>query len=230
MESNDLTINSPTRVMVIQSHKILRAGLRLLIESHSDFTVVGEGDSLPEVIAAASREQPDIILLDLLTDETKWPDLIPKLLSVSNNSRILVLADERASDLHMQVVQQGAMGLVFQDQPPEVLFRAIEKLRVGQIWLERTLVASVLTRMSRRNSSNGSDPEEPPAVKLTKRERDIIALVAAGSKNKQIAARLSISDVTVRHHLTTIYSKLDVEDRFELIIYAYRNGLAQPPG
>ncbi|HWP43383.1 MAG TPA: response regulator transcription factor [Blastocatellia bacterium] len=226
---NDISMSSPTRVMLVHHHRILRAGLRLLIEGHSGFSVVGEAGNPSEAVSIVRREQPDIIVLDLVTEPAPWIDLIPKLLSISSSSRILALADEGAPDLNMQVVQQGAMGLVFQNEPPDVLIRAIEKLQAGQVWLERTLVANVLAQISRRNSNNGSEPEIPPAIKLTKRERDIIALVTAGCKNKQIAARLAISDVTVRHHLTTIYSKLNVEDRFELIIYAYRNGLAEPP-
>ena len=118
------------------------------------------------------------------------------------------------------------MGLVLKEQGAEVLIAAIEKVHSGEAWLARSRTASVLSGVSRSSPNN----EEALKIEsLTKREREIIALTAQGFKRSQIAEKLFISDSTVRNHLTSILSKLELSDRFELVFYAYRHGLSKPP-
>ncbi len=123
----------------------------------------------------------------------------------------------------------GAMGLVFKEKAAEVVIRAIERVHAGEVWFDRTLIGNVLTELSRASATKKLDPEATKITKLTEREREIAALIGEGLKNKQIANRLFISETTVRHHLTSVFDKLGVTDRLELIIYAYRHGLAKPP-
>ena len=118
------------------------------------------------------------------------------------------------------------MGLVLKEQGAEVLIAAIEKVHSGEAWLARSRTASVLSGVSRSSPNN----EEALKIEsLTKREREIIALTAQGFKRSQIAEKLFISDSTVRNHLTSILSKLELSDRFEVVFYAYRHGLSKPP-
>ena len=111
----------------------------------------------------------------------------------------------------------------------ETLLQAITKVRTGEVWLEPTMIARVLGDLTRPQPSPRISPEAAKIVKLTEREREVITLVGEGLRNKYIAERLYISEATVRHHLTAIFAKLGVSDRFELAIYAYQNGLAKPP-
>jgi DNA-binding NarL/FixJ family response regulator len=97
------------------------------------------------------------------------------------------------------------------------------------VWLEGTMIASVLGELTRRSGPPPPDPEGAKIATLTAREREVIALIGEGLKNRQIAKRLFISETTVRHHLTSIFDKLGVADRLELVIYAYRHGLLKPP-
>ena len=120
------------------------------------------------------------------------------------------------------------MGLVLKEQAADVLLRAIEKVHAGEVWLERTMVADVLNHLTRRSPAPlGSD--ENKIATLTAREHEIIALLGEGLKNSQIAKRLFVSETTIRHHLTSIFNKLGVHDRLQLVIYAYRHSLVAIP-
>jgi DNA-binding NarL/FixJ family response regulator len=180
-------------------------------------------------LEVARREKPDVILLDLAIGKENGLDYIPDLLALSNQPRILVLTGVPDPVMHHRAVQLGALGLVLKSKAPGVLTEAIKKIHEGEAWLDRTMIANVITEMSRSNKEEKNHSEAARIDSLTKREHDIISLVAKGFKNKQIADQLCISHITVRHHLTSIFSKLEVSDRFELIIYVFNNGLYDWP-
>jgi DNA-binding NarL/FixJ family response regulator len=175
------------------------------------------------------REQPDIILLDLKMNGESGLDFIPDLTKASETARILILTGQSEEELFKQAIYLGAVGLVSKEKPPEVLIKAVKRVHAGEVWLDRTMTASVLGDIARGGPVKETNPEDARIESLTDREREVIVSVGEGLKNKQIAERLFISDVTVRHHLTSIYAKLDVGNRLELIIYAYRYGLAEIP-
>jgi DNA-binding NarL/FixJ family response regulator len=99
----------------------------------------------------------------------------------------------------------------------------------GGVWLDRVIMANAITSLAREMSASKSDPEQTKISTLTDRELQVVSLVCAGLRNKQIASQLFISQATVRHHLTSIFNKLDLSDRLELILYAFKNRLVQPP-
>jgi DNA-binding NarL/FixJ family response regulator len=123
----------------------------------------------------------------------------------------------------------GARGLVLKEKAAEVLLQAIMKVHAGEAWLERTMMANVLDALGHTSRHRQTDPEAAKIAMLTARECDVIALLGEGLKNQQIATRLHISETTVRHHLTVIFDKLEVVDRLELVVYAYRHGLVKLP-
>ncbi len=217
--------NIPIRVLLIDHLDMIRAGLRLLIEADPDIKIVGEAATYPDALTIASREKPDVILLDLIMGNENGLDYIPKFMNVSSHSGIIILTALQDPDVHQRAVEFGAMGLVGKEKSPETLILAIKKVHQGEVWLNRTLIGNLLKGRSRERQSWNADAVQVQIRDLTKREREIIKLVATGKKNKQIAETLSISDITVRHHLTSIFNKLALTDRFELIIYAYKHGL-----
>lgn len=219
----------PIRIVVVDDHVIVRAGLRMLIENHDGLTVVGEAGSRIEALSVTETQQPDIILLDLDIGGESGLDFLRELLGVAPQTRVLVLTGVRDPEAHKRAVHLGAMGLVFKDKAAEVLIRAIEKVHAGEVWLDRSLTASVLTEMSKADRPRKPDPEAAKIGSLTKRELEIVGLVCEGLKNKQIGDRLFISEATVRNHLTSILSKLGLSDRLELALYSYRQQLAKPP-
>jgi DNA-binding NarL/FixJ family response regulator len=223
---------SPTqqiRILLIDDHLVVRTALRILIESQENLTMVGEAGNHKEALEIATREQPDIILLDIDLGGENGLDCIRDLLAVANDARIVVLTGVRDPQVHQRAVSLGAMGLVQKDRAFEVLVGAIERVNAGDAWIDPTLMARVLTEMSGAGRNKTVDPEAAKIATLTDREREVLTLIGEGLKNKEIAEKLFISEWTVRHHITSIFAKLEVSDRVELILYAYKRGLAEPP-
>jgi DNA-binding NarL/FixJ family response regulator len=202
-----VVVSQHTRVLIIDDHAIVRAGLHMLLESQAGISVVGEAANHTDALAIATREQPDIILLDCL----------PALLAVTSEARVLILTGVCNPELHRRAVHLGAMGLVLKEKAAAVLLQAIEKVRAGEVWLEGAMIASVLREMTHTRETRQVDPEAARIAMLTEREGEIVSLVGQGLRNKQIAERLFISETRVA-------------DRLELAIYAYRHGLACLPG
>jgi DNA-binding NarL/FixJ family response regulator len=201
----------------------------MLLESQPEITVVGEAATCAEALALANCTQPDIVLLDLDLGGENAIESMPALLSTAPETRILVLTGVRDPEIHRQAIRHGAVGLVLKEKAVETLLEAITRVRAGEVWLEPTMIARVLGDLTRPQPSPQISPESAKIARLTEREREVIALVGEGLRNKYIAERLYISEATVRHHLTAIFAKLGVSDRFELAIYAYQHGLAKPP-
>ncbi len=216
-------------ILLVDDHSIVRSGLRMLIGSEPGLEVVGEADGRASALDSSARLQPDIILLDLDLGGESSLDFLPDLLANVPQARVILLTGTRNPDEHVRAVRLGAMGVVLKEQAADVLIRAIRKVHAGEAWLDPTLTARLLTGMAPGRGAKQVDPEAIKIAALTDREREVIALICEGLQNKTIGQRLFISETTVRHHLTSIFSKLGLENRLELVIYAYRHGLAQPP-
>ena len=222
------SLPQPIRVVLVDDHTVVRTGLRMLIESRPGITVVGEASNGAEALAVVARTQPDIIVLDLDLGGESGLDCVSELRAVASTARVLVLTGVRDPELHRQAVRLGSLGLVRKEEAADVLLQAIEKVHAGEVWLEPAMIASVLGEMTGTRTSQPLDPEAAKIASLTEREREVMTLMGQGLRNKQIAERLGISETTVRHHLTSIFAKLEVTDRLELVIYIYRHGLTSP--
>lgn len=220
---------TPIRVLLVDDHTVVRAGLRMIIESQPEMQMAGEAGNRAEALALVAKEQPDIILLDLDLGDDNGMDIITELLAAANHARIIVLTGLRSPEVHRQAVMLGAMGVVPKEKATATLISAIQRVQAGDAWLDPATMAGVLGEMSRAGKAKSHDPEAAKIATLTNREREVITLIGEGLKNKEIADRLFISETTVRHHLTSIFDKLDVNDRVELLIYAYKHALAAPP-
>lgn len=217
----------PIRIMIVDDHAVIRAGLRMLIEQDKSMTVVAMTGSRTETLETAEKERPDIIVLDILLGDDDGLSFLPELCRISPNSRVLVLTGVQTPDSHRTAIRRGAMGIVLKQQAADQLLKAIHKVHQGEVWIDRLMVGSVLDEM--RTEKRVENPETAKVSALTPREREVIGLVSEGLRNKQIGERLFISETTVTHHLSSIYSKLGVGDRLELVIYAFANKLANKP-
>lgn len=213
------------RILLVDDHALLRQALRMIIEQRPDMLVVGEAACAADALRLAERVQPDVIVLDLNLDGEDALPIIPTLRAVAAQCQILVLTGLSESHLHQRAAHLGAIGLVQKKQALEQLISAIERVSQGEAYLDPRLVAHVLTA---RSAGEGvpPDPQAARIALLTERERAVIRLVCAGLPNKAIGFQMSISETTVRHHLTSIFSKLGLASRVELVLYAYRHGLA----
>jgi two-component system nitrate/nitrite response regulator NarL len=219
----------PIRIMLVDDHQMFLSSLKMLIDSTPDLTVVGTATTAEQALRVAVETQPDVILLDLNLRGHSSLEFLPDLLEAATKSRVLILTVGTFDDSRREAIRLGAVGVVMKEAAFEVLHKAICKVHEGEIWLDRSVLGSLLMEMSRRDGFKDVDKEKTKISSLTKRERDVIQLIGEGLKNKDIAARLFISETTVHHHLTAIFGKLDVVDRVGLIIYAYQHGLAQLP-
>jgi two-component system, NarL family, nitrate/nitrite response regulator NarL len=222
-----MTAASQIRILLVDDHAVVRAGLRMLLESQPGLTVSGEAATRAEALEHAAATSPDIILLDLDLGTDSGLDLLPALRTAAPDARVILLTGLRDTEQHRRAVRLGAMGLVRKEQAFGVLLTAIAKVAAGEAWLDPAMVASVLTELA--HAVGQPDPEAIKLARLTNREREVIALICEGLPNKQIGQRMAISEATVRHHLTSIFDKLGVTSRLELVIYAYRWELNSPP-
>lgn len=216
------TLPDPIRVVVLAAQPVVRAGVRHLLERRPSFLVDGEAGHLAEAAALVTSVPSHVILLDPDCEDFSLR-AIPTLMQLAHVP-VIVFTGTSEPDVHGQAVVLGAMGVVGKQQPAETLCRAVEKVHAGEVWLERRATASMVQAIARKNS----DPETLKIRSLTKRELEVIGLIGSGLKSEAIAARLFISQATVRNHLTSILGKLDLADRFELAFYARRHGLIGP--
>lgn len=222
---------NPIRVFIIDDHRSILWGLQRLIESGKPtMNVVGCVGSCAEALKTIKETAPDVILLDIDLGKENGIDEIPRLLAETNShAKILMLTGVRDKSAHDKAVLAGARGVVEKEASAETILSAISKVHEGQIWLDREATARIFVEFSRESSAHGADPEQAKIASLTHRERAIVAVTAnnAGSTAKTIAQALFISEHTLRNHLTSIYSKLEVSNRLELFAYAHKHGLTK---
>ena len=238
------------RILIVEDEEIVREGLSLLVDHQPGFRVVGLASAIKDAIAIAKLEQPDLALLDIRLGEDDGIGCLSEMQTVSPKTRVLILTGMNDIEIHYAAINNGAMGIVRKIEGAETLVSAIRKVLLGEAWLNGKLMARILNdlRQARASASletsggagdvqigwrlstpKRDEYEEVKIARLTERERGVVELVGQGMRNQQIADKLCISIITVRHHLTSIFSKLEVGDRFELAIYSFRHGLAKPP-
>jgi DNA-binding NarL/FixJ family response regulator len=221
-----MTDRPPITIMIVDDHVVIRSGLRMLIEHDQQMRVVAMAGNQNEALERAASEKPDVIILDLLLGDEDGLSFLPELCEASPKSRVLVLTGVQNPDSHRRAIRRGAMGIVLKEHAADQLLKAIKKVYDGEVWIERSMMGSMIQEL---NKPAPLDPEVAKIQSLTDREREVISLVGEGLKNKQVGERLFISETTVTHHLSSVFSKLEVSDRLELIIYAFRHGLAKMP-
>ena len=218
------------RLLLVNPHPVVRAGLRMLLNDRPGLTVVGETTAPAEAVRTAGGGQVDIVLVaEDLTEGCL--DALPLLVRACHPARVMVFADNLGDVANERAaVRAGVKGLVRKDASLDTLVNAIEKVQAGELWLSRVLVAALSDLARPPNGHEHAHVAHSGLPSLTRREIEIIALICDGLTNHQIANRLFISETTVRHHLTSIFAKLDVGDRLKLAVYAYRHGLAAADG
>ncbi|HKY04884.1 MAG TPA: response regulator transcription factor [Blastocatellia bacterium] len=216
------------KVLLIGGQSVIRSGLQMLIASHTGLTVIGDTGDRGGLFGAAF-ERPDIIVLDLDDDGDRGLESLSDALRQADGTPVLILTSGRSLEMCMEAIRLGVRGLVLKSKPADHLIKAIEKVHAGEVWLDGLMMASLLGEMMHAKAPQKADPDAHKIASLTEREREVIALVAEGLKNRCVADRLFISETTVRHHLTSIFYKLAVSDRLELVIYCYKRGLVKLP-
>ena len=173
------------------------------------------------------KTSPEIIIICLAENDQKVLEIIPKILKISPETKIILLTNPNVLKNPSEVEKAGVAGLVGMNQNISVLIRAIEEVSQGKNWLNQNF-ASKLFKKDGLNDSNGHQNSNDGEL-LTRREMEVLMMIGTGMNNKQIAKNMFISEATVRHHLSSIYDKMQVNDRLNLVIYAYQIGILEVP-
>jgi len=202
-------------VAIADDHPIFRDGVRKLLESEEDISVVGEVSSGAECPAMLAKLKPDILLLDLRMPDKDGLTLLEEMNFDTLPTRVVVLtATEDDRDV-VRAMRLGARGVVLKQSASDLLIKSIRKVAGGEIWLDKRMTAEVMKAFSK---STETGRREKPL--LSDREKEIVQLVAQGFRNREIGEKLFISEQTVKNHLHNIFDKLGVSDRLELALYA----------
>jgi DNA-binding NarL/FixJ family response regulator len=208
------------RILLADEPSVFRDGLRALLSAQPDLKVVAEASDYQSVLALAERFRPEIILFE--------PEGAGSALSILRDlqeshlpCRVILLTATEDADLLSQSVRYGVAGIVPKKSPTELLLKSIRKVNAGELWLDRATTADVVRQLAGRPIPAPRNlPQTDKPVALSRREREITALVAQGFRNREIADKLFISEQTVKNHMHNIFEKVGVQDRLELALYA----------
>jgi two-component system, NarL family, nitrate/nitrite response regulator NarL len=206
------------KIAISSPSPIFRTGLRKLLSLNSALVVIGENSDLWVGANDSAKEQPDVALLDLTDFDLNFP--YQKLAA-----QIIILCENKPETLNERFFEMGVSGIISKECSPTLLFKAIRKVYEGEFWFDRSSMAKTILKLIKEKKSFYANPEILKITALSLREKEVIALVGQGLKNKEIAERLFISENTVRHHLGSIFEKLNVTGRLELVIFALKHNL-----
>lgn len=210
------------KVMVVDDHRVVRAGLVAFLKQSPGLTVVGEAGNGEEAVAKVAELQPNVVLMDMQMPVLNGVEATKQIKSRWPQVEVLVLTTYDDDDLIWGGLQAGARGYLLKDAPPEELLRGIETVAAGRSLLPPEIAAKLMQVISQGGPASAK-PEA--AEQLTERELEIVKLMASGAANKEIAASLFISENTVKTHISNLFQKLGARDRTEAVTKALARGL-----
>jgi two-component system, NarL family, response regulator LiaR len=221
MSNTDQSLEKKIRILVADDHSVVRQGLRMFLLVQPDMELVGEAQNGREAVALVDQLAPDVVLMDLLMPQMNGIEATTAIKVAHPETQVLVLTTFLEDTRVAEAIQAGAVGFLLKEVDAEELIRAVRGAARGEPQLHPDAARMLMGLATRPKAA----PEPPPL--LTERERDVIALLAEGQSNKQIARTLSISETTVKGHVANILGKLELADRTQAAVYAVRNGLAR---
>jgi DNA-binding NarL/FixJ family response regulator len=209
------------RVLVVDDHRVVREGLRTFLATQDDIEVVGEAADGAQAVSAAAELYPDVVLLDLQMPGTDGLSALRRLREGGGRPRILVLTSFTDDAKLLPAVRAGVDGYLYKDVDPDALASAIRAVHHGAVLLDPDVAARLL-----RGTGGATGPAPSAALEmLTDREREVLAEVARGRSNREIARVLYVSEKTVKTHVSSVLSKLGMADRTQAAVFAVRHGL-----
>lgn len=214
-------MTEPIRILVVDDHVLFREGVRAVLDTEPGFEIVGEAGNGDEAVVRAERVRPDVVLLDLRMPGTDGLTAIHRLRRQPEPPSILVLTTYDADHDVIPAMRAGATGYLLKDATRSTLIGAVRAAARG----EPVMAPGVVRHLVEHSRDTGAGPRRDQPVSLRERESDVLRLVAEGTTNRQAAARLHVSEATVKACLLRIYEKLEVRDRASAVAEAYRRGL-----
>lgn len=214
------------RVLIVDDHAVVRQGLRTFLElqdtSVLPIEVIGEAANGKQAIELACRSQPDVVLLDLVMPELDGIQATTGIIACSPSTRVIILTSFGEEDQVLPAIRAGAQGYLLKDIPPDELAQAIRQVYLGQVQLHPDVTKKLMLALA----ANQDHPvERASEEELTGRELEVLHLISEGCNNRAIAEKLVISEKTVKTHVSSILSKLHLEDRTQAAVYALKHGM-----
>jgi DNA-binding NarL/FixJ family response regulator len=213
------------KILIADDHAIFRDGLRKLLESEEEITIIGEAHNGAECIKMLGKLKPDILLLDLHMPDKSGFDVLEEVNFDTIPTRVIVLTASKDDRDLVRAMRLGARGVVAKESAIELLVKSIHHVHAGEIWLDNLVTTGVINAFSTLSKSGARSEKQL----LSDREMEVVQHVVQGFQNKEIGKELCISENTVKNHLHNIYDKLGVSDRLELMLYAIRHHLIDKP-
>jgi DNA-binding NarL/FixJ family response regulator len=216
--------NRVVRILIADDYALFRDALKKVLDADPGFLVVGEACNGEETLKQVGLLDPDILLLDWQMPKISDKDVLRSLSISGTRARTILLTAEIEMEQISELLEIGVRGLVLKESSSSVLFKSIRCVMAGQYWIIRDSFAN-LDETLNRSRSPGSKNKRPKNYGLTRRELEVIAAVVSGHTNREIAKQFSISEQTVKHHVTRIFDKLGVYNRLELTLFTLHHGL-----
>lgn len=218
---------APIRIVIADGHPVVREGLIRSIEDEDGLEVVGHAGDGVEAVALVRQLDPDILMLDHTVPQLASMEVLRELSRTGTACRVIVMAASLKSDEFLEALQLGAHGIVMKDSAMPLILKSISTVMAGQYWIGRESISDLIGYL--RRGPVQSTPAEPvkPQFGLTRRELQIVSAVVAAYSNREIAERFSLSEDTVKHHLSNIFDKLGVSNRLEVALFAINHQLVQ---
>jgi NarL family two-component system response regulator LiaR len=208
-------------VLIVDDHGVVRQGLRTYLELLDDIEIVAEAENGVEAVVLVRQYNPDIVLMDLVMPEMDGIEATHQVLEVSPTTKVIVLTSFAEDELVFPAIEAGAIGYLLKDVDPQDLHHAIQAVHRGETQLHPDITKKLIDRVTASQKGADTVPGD-----LTPRELEVLALIAQGQSNREIAATLTISEKTVKTHVGNILSKLHLSDRTQAAIYAHKHSLA----
>jgi len=209
-------MTGPITVLIVDDHPVVRRGLKVLLEVQDGIEVAGEAGDGTAALALAAEQAPDVILLDLKLPGLDGIAVLGELKARGSASRVLVLTSATEPASASLAVRSGAAGVIYKDVDPDALVRAIRSVHDGHLLLAPEAAGSLVRSAGTWSPADGLDA-------LTRREREVLAEIAKGRSNREIARALGVSEKTVKAHVSSVLAKLGVQDRTQAALLAVRH-------
>lgn len=208
-------------LMIADDHVLMRQGLKQLLELEEDIAVIAQSGDGEETVKKALEYNPDVILLDINMPSMNGIEVLRRLKDLGTVSKIIMLTIHQDREYLFETMKIGADGYVLKDSDADSLIKAIRDVNMGKTYIQPSIASMLVEGLEEKDSNKELDKIR----QLTKREYEVLSLIAEGLSNKDIADKLFISEKTVKNHVSSIFKKLDVNDRIQAAIFAFKNDI-----